>query len=176
MIPLLIAALLLTPQARAEDAAAKPQSAVSDARKWLEHLREGLAESAVKKQRRRMSGVAAVAAVRGAEQKQEDPNKPYFKGGSSAKEDKQVKAESAELKKAVDAALAGRRDEAGKLLDAFEAAHPKSALAGDCREAKKRLATLPADAPAADAKPAEPKGSSDAKPAAEPKPAEGRAN
>ncbi|MCX5788485.1 MAG: hypothetical protein NTX64_08315 [Elusimicrobia bacterium] len=88
MIPLLIAALLLTPQARAEDAAAKPQSAVSDARKWLEHLREGLAESAVKKQRRRMSG----------------------------------------------------------------------------------------EAPAADAKPAEPKGSSDAKPAAEPKPAEGRAN
>ena len=152
MIPLLIATLLFTPQARADDAP-KPQSAVSDARRWLQNLREGLAESAVKKQRRHhMAGVGAAAAVRGAPQKQEDPDKPYWKGSASSKEDKQVRKESAELKKAVDLALSGKREEAGKLFDAFEAAHPKSILLGDCREARKRLAGLePAAAPAAPA-------------------------
>src|SRR5579863_5194375 len=76
---------------------------------WFQHWKEGLAGSAVEGQFQQKS-LTAVAAVRGDEQTLDDPNKPYIKGKLGDKQAKMLRAERAELGKAVDLILSGKPD------------------------------------------------------------------
>lgn len=125
--------------ARAEDA--KPVAGsrfASGLRQWFLHVKEGLAESSVSSQRQK-SRITAVAAVRGAEQGELDPEKPVWKSAGAAKKSRALKAQRQELAQAVDTALAGDWDAASKKLDAFEAAHPESPLLADAHEIRGKL-------------------------------------
>lgn len=143
----LVVCCCLTGLAWADETPPKP-SAPAPAGKWgtvktwFEHWKEGLKGSAVEKhyKRRRLS---AVAAVRGAEQKLDDPGKPYIKGTASSKETKKLRKERAELAEAVELVLAGKVEEGSKRLDAFEAGHPNSPLLEDVRQAREMLKDMP---------------------------------
>lgn len=120
---------------KAESAATKVAAGFKT---WLQHLREGLAESAVGG-RRQKTRVTAVAAVRGAGQDSVDPEKPAWKSTAEAKKAKADKAEKAELASAIDTVLAGNLAEGRDKLAAFEKAHPDSALAKDAKEARVKV-------------------------------------
>jgi len=108
---------------------------------WFQHWKDGLASSAVEGEYQQRS-LTAVAAVRGDEQKLDDPNKPYIKGTLSEKQTKMLKKERVELGQAVDLILAGKINEGSKKLDEFEAKHPKSLLLGDVQKAREKLKAL----------------------------------
>jgi len=143
---LLSAAVVLSIQAPSVDAADAPKEAVakesakpaaapmSTARRWFENLKLGLSSSSVELRRQKRS-VSAVAAVRGAAQGIEDPDKPYFRGTAASKAQARDSAERAELSAAVDLALAGKPEEAKKAFAAFAAKHPGSALAAEAKQA-----------------------------------------
>lgn len=134
---------------RAEEKAAKeaPQDSASfswdSIRTRLTHLKEGLMSSANERRYQHRS-VAAVAAVRGAEQKIDDPNKPYVKNSSDEKKLKTLRAERAEFSAAVDLLLAGKTEEGKKKLADFEANHPKSSLLKDVRDTRAMIDKAPA--------------------------------
>ncbi len=137
-----LAALLCCGAALAEEPAKaeKPASALESTLIWFRHLREGLADTAVKHQYQHRSA-AAVAAVRGPEQDSVDPDKPEWK--LKSKSDKAaIKKERAELASAVDLVIAGKYDEGRSALDAFEKAHPQSKLLPDVAEARENIKAL----------------------------------
>ncbi|MBI4425318.1 MAG: hypothetical protein HY554_16430 [Elusimicrobia bacterium] len=140
---------LLLGAAAVPGSAEKPAGgAWADVKRWLENLKQGLASSSVQSQQRKVRGVVAVAAVRGNRQSVEDPASPYWKDTAASREARAARREREELGRAVDLALAGKGAEALQALDAFEAAHPQSALLAECRQARERLAALPAPEPA----------------------------
>lgn len=111
--------------------------------KWFKQLKTGLEKSAVEGRYRKVRA-GAVAAVRGAGQEDIDPKKPYWKGGLSDKKATEYKKERDEFKAAVDAILKGDFEGGSKKLDEFEAAHPRSKLLPDVKEARAKLADLKA--------------------------------
>lgn len=135
---------------RAEDAPPKAaKSSWTDVKRWLDNLKAGLTESAVRRRHRDMHGLTAVAAVRGDEQAVEDPDKVYFKSAAASKAERATRKERAELRKAVQLALDGKPEDAVKALGAFEEAHPQSPLLEECRQARGKLQALaePVSAP-----------------------------
>ena len=126
---------------RAADAPAAPKRTFL--RTWFEHLKEGLSESAVQSHYQK-NRVTAVAAVRGAQQDVVNPDKPAWKGGQKAKKSAQAKKERAQFGKAVDFILEGKTKEGLEALDAFEKAHPKSALLPDVEQARAKALELQA--------------------------------
>ena len=137
--------------------------------KWFKQLKTGLEKSAVEGRYRKVRA-GAVAAVRGAGQDDVDPKKPYWKGGLSDKKAAEYNKERAEFKAAVDAILKGEFDEGSKKLDEFEAAHPKSKLMSDVKEARAKLAELKAQGAAS---PEEASGKDEAQGEAQPQDEEG---
>lgn len=135
-----LAALLAAGPALA-DAPAAP-SPFETAITWFKHLREGLANSAVRGQFQARQ-VTAVAAVRGERQSSVDPDQPAWRLSSSPRSVAEKK-ERAELSAAVDQIIAGKYAEGGASLDAFEKRHPKSKLLPAVAEARKNLAALQA--------------------------------
>lgn len=121
--------------------AADSPSSLDSLKTWFEHWKEGLSGSAVEGQYQQKS-LTAVAAVRGDEQKLDDPNKPYIKGKLEDIHARQLKKERVELGKAVDLILTGKLDDGGKKLDEFEASHPKSTLLPDVHKAREKLKEL----------------------------------
>lgn len=121
-----LAALLLAGSVRADDGKPAP-TARESIMTFFRHLKESLAESAVRGERKR-NRVGTVAAVRGADQSSPlaDPNEPVLMGDARSKKDKLQLAEDAEFSKAVDLVLAGRTDDGIAALEAFKTAHPKS--------------------------------------------------
>ena len=107
---------------------------------WFKNWKQGLEKTVVESRYRRVR-TTSVAAVRGDDQAS-DVHKPYWKGSISDKKAAQSMAERKELAAAVDLILAGKKDEASKKLDAFEAAHPKSQYLPDVKEARSKLAQL----------------------------------
>lgn len=149
---ILIAAVVLgsvaAPARAGESAVAKMGDSLLS---WFKHVKEGLSESSVGSYRQH-GRISAVAAVRGAEQDAVDPQKPVWKSAAAGKKSKALKAQRVELAAAVDAALAGKLDESRAKLDAFEKAHPDSALLADAREIRGKLEEAKAEgaAPAAE--------------------------
>ncbi len=132
--------------AAAEKAAAPAASAPAKGGgllKWFKNVKTSLEKSAVQGRYRKVRA-GAVAAVRGAGQDDVDPKKPYWKGGLSDKKAAEYNKERAEFKVAVDAILKGDFDGGAKKLDEFEAAHPRSKLMSDVKEARAKLAELKA--------------------------------
>ncbi|MBI4346097.1 MAG: hypothetical protein HY553_04540 [Elusimicrobia bacterium] len=149
MNALIIAAMLVAAPCLAEDAPPAPaRSAWADVKKWLGELRTAISESAVTRHQKQKRGALAVAAVRGHKQLLDDPAKPYWKGTAATKQEREERRERAELAAALDLALEGKNEAATAALDAFEAAHPNSALLADCRQAREKLKA--AEAPAAE--------------------------
>lgn len=120
-----LAVLLTAPFARAEEA--KAPTTKQSIMTFFKHLKESLATSAVSGERKK-SRVGAVAAVRGADQKNSlaDPNEPVLKGDFRAKREKAAAAEDAEFAGAVDLILHDKTEEGMKALEDFKAKHPKS--------------------------------------------------
>ena len=139
-VSLIPTGLRAEPTPASQEAAASPSS-WDNIKVWFQHWKDGLASSAVEGQYQQKS-LTAVAAVRGDEQKLDDPNKPYIKGKLNAKQARKLKKERAELGQAVDLILAGKVDEGSKKLDEFEAKHPKSLLLGDVQKARVKLQEL----------------------------------
>jgi hypothetical protein len=115
--------------------------AVRSIRTWFKHWGQALRRSAVESRYRKMR-TTSVAAVRGSGQGGEDPARPYWKGTWSEKKEKERIVERKELEAAVELALAGDLEGAGKNLDAFEKAHPKSYLLPDVKQAREQLEAL----------------------------------
>ncbi|MBI5203161.1 MAG: hypothetical protein HY925_16340 [Elusimicrobia bacterium] len=169
MNALLLAAILAAAPVRAEEAATPAKSVWGEVSKWLKELKSSLSDSAVRKQHRQVKSAIAVAAVRGAEQTLEDPDKPYWKGTAASKQEREERQERAELAAAVELAMNGDAAGSLKALDAFESAHPSSGLLGDLRQTREKIKAASPEQ-TAEVKPAETK-SAEAKPA-EAKPAE----
>ncbi|MBI5622812.1 MAG: hypothetical protein HY924_03435 [Elusimicrobia bacterium] len=121
-------------------------------RTWFQHLKQGLTESAVQADYQRVR-VTAVAAVRGTPQDSADQNKPSWKAGAKARKTAQAKTERQEFGKAVDLILEGKTGQGIAALEAFEKAHPKSALLADVAEAKERARQLEAEGQSPEAAP-----------------------
>lgn len=141
MRTLLIAAVVLSSLAFAAPARAEESAAAKlgdSLLSWFKHVKEGLSESSVGSYRQH-GRISAVAAVRGAEQDSVDPQKPVWKSAAAGKKSKALKAQRVELAAAVDAALAGKLEESRAKLDAFEKAHPDSALLADAKEIRGKL-------------------------------------
>lgn len=126
--------------AAAAPAAAPQSSALDSALTWFKHLREGLVSSALRGQFQHRS-VSAVAAVRGHEQDAVDPDKPEWKL-STKSEKLEARKERAELSSVVELILTGKYVEGQAGLDAFEKAHPKSALLPEVAQARDNLSKL----------------------------------
>ena len=127
------------PQQGAAQGAAQTQSNTD--RSWFKNLLTGLQKSAV--EGRYHSGrTSAVAAVRGAGQEEVDAKKPHWKGALSDRQAAEFKKEREEFAAAVELILAGKLAEGSAKLDAFEAAHQKSRLLRDVREARQKLEEL----------------------------------
>lgn len=135
---LILSLMLAAGAAFAEEKTAK--RSITD---WLTHLKQGLEKSAVEGSYRK-TNTQAQAAVRGSQQKADDPGKPYWKGGHEQKLAAQRKKERAELAAAVRDVLEGRVAEGEKKLDAFIAAYPASKYAKDAKEALRKVAELKA--------------------------------
>jgi hypothetical protein len=169
-----LAALLLAGPVRAEDA--KPASSTDSIMTFFKHMKEALAQSAVKNERKKGTHLNGnVAAVRGKDQSSAlgDPNETLIKGDSRSKKEKAGMAEDAEMSKGVDLILAGKIDEGVKSLEDFKAAHPKSRnlekAQGMIDQAKALSAAKPAESPApAAAAPEAPKDAAPAVPDAKP--------
>ena len=129
--------VMLAPAARCES------SALDSLKTWFQHWKEGLAGSAVEGQYQQKS-LTNVAAVRGKNQKADDPNQPYIKGTLDQAQEKKLRKERAELGQAVDLILSGKFDEGGKKLDAFEEKHQNSPLLRDVHQAREKLKELKA--------------------------------
>lgn len=142
MRTLLIAAVILGTLGAAAAPARAEESAVAkmgdSLLSWFKHVKEGLSESSVGSYRQH-GRISAVAAVRGASQDTVDPQKPVWKSAAAGKKSKALKAQRLELAAAVDAALAGKLDDSRAKLDAFEKAHPDSALLADAKEIRGKL-------------------------------------
>jgi hypothetical protein len=150
-----LAALLLAGPVRAEDAVPAP-TAKESVMTFFRHLKESLAQSAVRGERKH-NRVGSVAAVRGADQSSSplgDPNEPVLKGDARSKKDKIAMSEDAEFSKAVDLVLAGKTDDGVKALESFKAKHPKSHSLAKVQEAideAKGISAAPSQTPAAPA-------------------------
>ncbi|TPW17332.1 MAG: hypothetical protein FD126_3676, partial [Elusimicrobia bacterium] len=144
----LCALLFASPSSAADGAPAEAPTAWASMKRWLETMKKGLMTSAVEQNYQRRRGVVAVAAVRGEGQGLDDPGKPYWKGTTASKEEKQAGKERAELGAAVELALTGKRQQALQALSEFESAHPDSALSASAREARERLRAAESEPPA----------------------------
>jgi TolA-binding protein len=125
-------------------------------RTYFKHLKQGLMESSVAGSYQKRSSVA-VAAVRGSGQADDkaDLGQPAMKDPARERKIKARKAETREFEKAADLAVAGKFEEAGAALEAFEKAHPKSTLLADVKEAKGKVKEA-IEAQKAEPAPAEP--------------------
>ncbi|NLO92223.1 MAG: hypothetical protein GX410_09585 [Elusimicrobia bacterium] len=103
-------------------------------------------ESTLKSMKTRVSGkfhssgmkAGAVAAVRG-DQKGEDAEKPYWKGGISEKAAKKLETEKAEFAAGLELAVSGKNDEAYQAFQKFLTDNPSSTLVPDVKEALTKL-------------------------------------
>lgn len=153
---ILMAVLAAPLPARGAEPASEPEkpaaeapapSAAENLMEWLRNWKQGLERSAVERRYRRVR-TTAVAAVRGSDQRAEDPAKPYWKSPWARKKEARRRKEREELMAAVDLALSGDREGALKSLDEFEKNHPKSDLLPEVREARERIGALEPPAPA----------------------------
>lgn len=147
-------AVLAVPGLRAED---KPQGKWESLKVYFQHLKQGLSESSLDGMYQKR-GLVAVAAVRGADQKDErtDLAKPQMKDPAREKKIKVRKAESREFEAAVELAVSEKFPEAVAALEAFEKAHPKSPMLADVRDARAKAqeAMLQGNKPPAPIEPA----------------------
>ncbi|MDD2772124.1 MAG: hypothetical protein PHP45_00335 [Elusimicrobiales bacterium] len=135
-----------------------------DNKSWLETTLKGLKTKVAGKYQSSSVGASSVAAVRGAEMK-DDASKPYWKGSQSSKGDKKLNAQRKAFAAALELGVAGKSDEAAKSLEKFIKDNPESPYLSDAKEALSRV-QAPAEAASAPAQPAEAAG----EPAAAPKP------
>ncbi|MBI5242674.1 MAG: hypothetical protein HY922_03190 [Elusimicrobia bacterium] len=145
----LLSLVIAAPVFAAESAPEKPaQAAKPKAKsglKWFKQLMQGLQKSAVEGHHRKVR-ISAVASVRG--EPQEKSKGLYWKGSLSEKQAAQYDKERQEFAAAVELIIAGKLDEGGAKLDAFEGDHPKSKLLKEVQDARRKLQDLKKQDPA----------------------------
>ena len=123
---------------------------------WFETTIKGLKSKIARRYQASSVGAASVAAVRGADMKENTKDKVYWKGTQSDKRDKKLGKQRSQLAAALELAVSGKIDEAKKGVEKFIKDNPESPYLEDAKEALVRLKTMPAAPPETDAKDAAP--------------------